>query len=600
MKKAFRLKVVRLLGILCLIAFSLNPYNLRAVVSDPWDNQLLIPGTHDITIYRGETYTFTPRFLLLSRPYAIPTNATVKLYWSTNNFASVWSTNGVLLADTGRVSVTWSPACDGGAGAYSYFIGIQEANGLLYRARGQITMRTSPGFNPSPASLPAWDGWFTNNYQYVSWLQMLAFSNSMSSTSSQSVQTVAAALIVETNRAQSAEAGLSSSLAAVTSTQSTVVASLTAVTSTQSINTAAISALTSTQAVNTASIGSMLSTGTAYAATMLTGSATNWLAWNGTNWSQYVVTANSNANVLVVSGAGSPVNGIYTNVGASVWANDSLGVSIFFSTYWNKWVFTPEATPPYWLAGANVRGAWSRVFAGVDPAPTVAYGPVTNTYMLATTSSVAGTVSAMLAPVVSTQTVNTAAIAALGSTQSTVVASISSMSSTQSTHTSQIAALATTQATVVATVYDATYGNTNCYNQAQIAKTNLQYVITTATGTLYSAIAPALFIQGWTSATGGVINPGVYTNFDMYMTLVTNWTPTITMSFGQIVNVYCAYPSNNVIITWPAGLTNQSVFSLTYTNTDQYQDFFTLMCRSTNIAGTAGTTNIFYKHGSAR
>ena len=383
----------------------------RAVVSDPWDNQMLLSGTHDVTIYRGETYVFTPRFQLLSRPYAIPTNATVMLYWSTNNFASVWSTNGVLLADTGRVSVTWSPACDGGAGAYSYFIGIQEANGLLYRARGQITMRTSPGFNPSPASLPAWDGWFTNNYQYVSWLQMLAFSNSASS-----------ALGIETNRAQIAEAGLASNIAIVglLATNAQTAAQVQAAIA--PVGLLASNALTA----------AIASTGTYYAASILSGSATNWTAMVGTNLTLFVVTAQTNSQSVVVahpSTIASSLSGATLSDGTTATLNTPGGVTtlVFAATSPGGHFILTMENATTWGLRWDVGGAHSTItgypnlpvtfgpgadITGVATFDWQKLGPYTNTYILASHDWVSS--------IIATSSVNYATVAGSATTAGTV------------------------------------------------------------------------------------------------------------------------------------------------------------------------------------
>ena len=128
---------------------------LLALPSDQWDAQALPTAAHNVTIYRGETYTFAPRLMVSGVAYAVPTNATVTLYWSTNNWATApYGTNGTVTGgtDTGRVSVAWNNDCDVGANSYAYFIGIQETGGLLYRLRGTITMLPSPNWNPSTAT----------------------------------------------------------------------------------------------------------------------------------------------------------------------------------------------------------------------------------------------------------------------------------------------------------------------------------------------------------------------------------------------------------------------------------------------------------------
>jgi len=121
-----------------------------AQVSVSWDVSLPASAAKNFDIYRGETVAITPRFLRDGRAYSIPSNSTAYLYWSTNSFStSPWATQAVISAtDTGRVTALWTPICDQGSWQYQYFVGIQEASGLLYRARGTITMRPSPGVSP--------------------------------------------------------------------------------------------------------------------------------------------------------------------------------------------------------------------------------------------------------------------------------------------------------------------------------------------------------------------------------------------------------------------------------------------------------------------
>ena len=139
-------------------------FNLGVHAGPPerWDNQIQFPRSHEIEIWQGETIEITPRFLSYSAPWVISTNATVYLAWSTNNFSNApWLTNGVVVAtDTGRVDVTWTPACDGaGASAYQYFVGVVDASQLLYRAMGIIHKGTMAGKlnGVMPATTPS--GW---------------------------------------------------------------------------------------------------------------------------------------------------------------------------------------------------------------------------------------------------------------------------------------------------------------------------------------------------------------------------------------------------------------------------------------------------------
>ena len=110
--------------------------------------------------------------------YAVPTNAAVTFFWSTNNWITAPYSNAasVVLTDTGRVSATWSNAMDFGSARYQYFIGVQTTSGLAYRAQGQITMAASPGWLPSPTTWPVWDGW-TNGYIYCTRAELLSVSS---------------------------------------------------------------------------------------------------------------------------------------------------------------------------------------------------------------------------------------------------------------------------------------------------------------------------------------------------------------------------------------------------------------------------------------
>jgi hypothetical protein len=195
--------------VLVALFLSVLPSAVFAGPPERWDFQIQRPSTHDIDIWRGETIEFTPRFLSYSVPWQFTTGATVTLYWSTNRWATApWATNGVVLSDTGRVSVTWSPACDAGANSYNYFIGVSETNGLLCRVTGNIRMHGSPSFAPSTAPLPVWDGW-TNNYIYAPYAALLSTSNAL-----------ALSLQAEASRAQQAEAAVAATAQAAQSTAS--------------------------------------------------------------------------------------------------------------------------------------------------------------------------------------------------------------------------------------------------------------------------------------------------------------------------------------------------------------------------------------------
>jgi hypothetical protein len=137
--------------------FSLSLY-IGAQVPVSWDVSLPAPAAKNLDIYRGETVALSPRFMRDGLAYSIATNATAVLYWSTNNFATApWGTNGtVSTTETGRVTVTWTPSCDAGALQYQYFVGVSDPGGAMYRARGTITMRASPGWTSDGAAPPSW------------------------------------------------------------------------------------------------------------------------------------------------------------------------------------------------------------------------------------------------------------------------------------------------------------------------------------------------------------------------------------------------------------------------------------------------------------
>ncbi len=266
-----------------LTAVFLAAGTLFAQIPDQWDAPIVKQAVHNVTIYRGESYMFSPRFTLNDQPYAIPTNATVTLYWTTNNWATApWATSGVVVVgSTGVVHATWTPACDSGSTYYQYFVGVGETGGLMYRARGQIVMGASPGFQPSGAPLPVWDGW-TNNFTYCTWAAMLGVSNAvMSAVTSETARATAAeeilstnyvgplaatstadrayadaAVAAETNRAKLAESALLVTAEAGCATGGLALATATAANVTGGLNTAEIS-LCLTGAVSTGAAGAV-------------------------------------------------------------------------------------------------------------------------------------------------------------------------------------------------------------------------------------------------------------------------------------------------------------------------------------------------------
>ncbi len=211
-----------------------------------WDAVINKPEAQIIDIWQGETRELQPRYMYEGKPWQIPTGTVVTLYWSTNNFATnPWGTNGTLVKTcTGRVDVTWSPACDSGAPAYQFFVGLSEPTGLLYRAWGAIHMHKSPGWQPSKAPNPVWDGW-SANYTYATFAQLQAWSNSLASVQQSIVSNAIASIPAQTTQVYTAQAG--------TSTWATVAGSATDATA-RAMASAASNSASSAQATANAAV----------------------------------------------------------------------------------------------------------------------------------------------------------------------------------------------------------------------------------------------------------------------------------------------------------------------------------------------------------
>ncbi len=116
-----------------------------ALVADRWDVQAVdgVPASHDVMVFRGETWVFEPRLTTNGAAYNVATGAVACLWWSADGFATVGS-NTAAIIETGRARATWTPSCDTGATNYQYIIAIRDALGWIQRITGKITMRPSP------------------------------------------------------------------------------------------------------------------------------------------------------------------------------------------------------------------------------------------------------------------------------------------------------------------------------------------------------------------------------------------------------------------------------------------------------------------------
>jgi len=281
-----------------LSVFGLSLY-IEAQVPVSWDVSIPASAAKSFDIYRGETVAISPRIMRDGAAYPIPTNATAYLYWSTNSFAtSPWATQAVISAtDTGRVTALWTPICDQGAWQYQYFIGIQESSGLLYRVRGTITMRASPGASPAITPLAVWDGW-TNN---LGWYQASQIADNASVVAS-NAQSLANSLLSTVANAQSAA---SNALDLASAVYSTATNAQTTATNALAQASAVYATATNAQTVATNALAQVASSATAssnYAASVASGAA----ATIQTNLT-LGLTASSNYAASVASGAAATV-----------------------------------------------------------------------------------------------------------------------------------------------------------------------------------------------------------------------------------------------------------------------------------------------------
>lgn len=98
-----------------------------------------------LELYRGETIDLQPRFEVRSTPMNLPTNAVVRLLYRSSDMAAdtYHQIAGELVSgDTGRVSVTWTPAADNGADVYLYSLVVENVDEqALVRAVGDIRIK---------------------------------------------------------------------------------------------------------------------------------------------------------------------------------------------------------------------------------------------------------------------------------------------------------------------------------------------------------------------------------------------------------------------------------------------------------------------------
>jgi hypothetical protein len=269
---------------------------------------------------------------------------------------------------------------------YQYFVGVSEPAGLLYRARGTIRMQASPGFVPTTAPLPVWDGW-TNGYIYATYAALLASSNALALSTHGASNALALALQAEASRAQQAEA------AAVASAQAALTAGLLAgstytdrATAALATNTAA--ALATNTAARALSSARLDQADTQAWVTVTSGNATQWRVEDSTNFTTYLRCVNAGS---------AAVNGLYyaSAPDADIWTHTSdATVTVRRNVALDLWVSFVGAYTYYYagIGDSLTNASWEKSI-GNDPLPvfsfTNSYAATTNQYPLATTAALA-------------------------------------------------------------------------------------------------------------------------------------------------------------------------------------------------------------------
>lgn len=98
-----------------------------------------------LDVWRGETIGLCARTGLKNAP------APASFLWQTPDMGSSWHVTNAAISADGDVSAIWSPTMDSGAETYFYFMRIGDS---IYRPRGTIRMRGSPGAVPDEMPIP--------------------------------------------------------------------------------------------------------------------------------------------------------------------------------------------------------------------------------------------------------------------------------------------------------------------------------------------------------------------------------------------------------------------------------------------------------------
>jgi hypothetical protein len=112
-------------------------------VVDAWDVELTAPVDHPISVIRGETKYLRPRYLKDGAAASITNVTSVQLWYKPSGLATAswfYVTNGTVIG-SGVVQVPWSPDCESTWSEYNYNVVAATALGNSLSAAGKLTLR---------------------------------------------------------------------------------------------------------------------------------------------------------------------------------------------------------------------------------------------------------------------------------------------------------------------------------------------------------------------------------------------------------------------------------------------------------------------------
>ncbi|MGI5868686.1 MAG: hypothetical protein ACOX9C_04470 [Kiritimatiellia bacterium] len=132
-------------SITVLLAFALLLIMARAAIyTNAWDVELGRNPPVVLDVWRGETVALCART-------GISDIADAMFLWQSPDMGESWYATNAAASASGDVTAVWTPAMDSGAATYSYFFRV---GGDIYRPRGTIKMKGSPGAVPNEVAIP--------------------------------------------------------------------------------------------------------------------------------------------------------------------------------------------------------------------------------------------------------------------------------------------------------------------------------------------------------------------------------------------------------------------------------------------------------------